>query len=721
MTYIPAALIFAVLQKFLHMSILENIRKRSGLAIVVVGGALALFVISDALNSNSSLLGGRGSNSNNVGEVDGEQIGIKQFEAKIQENIELYKQRSQQTNIDQNTQDMLREQTWNQLIQEGLMNKEYAELGITVTNEELADMFYGENIHPQVKQSFTDPKTGVFDKGVVIRQLKQINEGTDEKVKKQVIDFEDYLSKDGLSKKYNDLLKKGIYATSLEAKEKYTDRTKTADLELVAVNYFTIADSTIKADESELKSYFNKNNDKYKAKENSRKLEFVLFDVVPTSEDTAAINKWVSDQVSQFATATNDTLYVDLNSDTKFDATAKPRSAFPEDVQNRLFNDSLGSIVGPIYNNGKFSIYKISGIKQDSLFQMRASHILFKTENGDTLATVKKANEVMNEIKKGASFAEKAAQYGTDGTSSRGGDLGWFPEGQMVPAFNDAIKNHNKGDMFILKTQFGVHIVKVTENKSKKLVCAGVLERTIAPSEKTVGVAYNAASQFAAASQSVEDFDKMISEKNYTKRTADVIKENDKAIAGLPDAREVVRWAFNAKKDDVSEVFSIGDKYIVGVLAQIREKDKSNFEDFKDRVEVDFRKDKKAEMLIEKVSTAMTGASKLQDIGTKLQVPVTPITAQNFENNNIAYVGPDNLMVGTIFGTTSTGKIIGPIKGDNGVYVYSLTKFNPAPTIQDYSQYKNEIQMQLSQRIESGSLDALKDIKNVKDNRFMFY
>jgi peptidyl-prolyl cis-trans isomerase D len=157
------------------------------------------------------------------------------------------------------------------------------------------------------------------------------------------------------------------------------------------------------------------------------------------------------------------------------------------------------------------------------------------------------------------------------------------------------------------------------------------------------------------------------------------------------------------------------------VLAQIREKDKSNFDDFKDRVEIDFRKDKKAEMLLEKVNTAMTGATKLQDIGTKLQVPVTPITAQTFENNNIAYVGPDNLMVGAIFGTTSTGKIIGPVKGDNGVYVYSLTKFNPAPAIQDYSQYKNEIQMQLSQRLESGSLDALKDIKNVKDNRFMFY
>lgn len=704
------------------MSILEKIRSKSGLAIGVVGLALALFVISDALNSNTGLFGGRG-NSNNVGEVDGEKISYKQFDAKVEENMAGYKQRSQQANLDQNTIDMIREQTWNQIVQEELMAKEYDNLGIAVTNDELLDMLQGENVHPQIKSApvFQNPQTGQFDPSRVLPFIKNITESNDEQAKSQWIAFEESLMKEAESKKYNDLFKKGFYATSLEAKMKYNDRAKTADLELVALPYFSVADSTIKAEEGDLKSYFRKNTDKYKEKDNARKIEFVLFDVVPTAEDTASINKWVADQVTQFAAATNDTLYVDLNSDTKFDTTAKPRSAYPEDVQDKLFNDSIGTIVGPTYNNGKFSIYKVVGIKQDSLYQMRASHILFKTENGDTAATMKKANEVMAEIRKGASFAEKAAQYGTDGTASRGGDLGWFREGQMVGPFNDAVKKGNKGDMFVLKTQFGVHIVKITENKTKKLVCAGVLERTIAPSEKTISVAYNAASQFAAASQSVEDFEKNISEKNYSKRIADNIKENDKAIAGMPDAREVVRWAYNAKKDDISDVFAINDKYIVAVLAQIKEKDKANFDDVKDRVEADYRKDKKAEMLIEKANTAMSGAGKLQDVSTKLQTPVTPITSQTFENANIAYVGPDNTMVGTIFGTATTGKILGPVKGDNGVYVYSISKFNAAPAVPDMTQYKNEIQAQLSQRAEYGSFEALKEIRNVKDNRFMFY
>jgi peptidyl-prolyl cis-trans isomerase D len=702
------------------MSILERIRKNSAIAVGAIGLALALFVITDALNSNTGLFGNSSANRNNVGEIDGEQISIKTLEAKTDEKVEQYKQRSNEKTVNQSTIDMLREQTWTELVQQTLYTKEYVDLGLTVTSDELADMFYGENIHPQVKQSFTDPKTGVFDKNIVIRSLKNISEGTDEKVKKQVTDFEDYLEKDALTRKYNSLLKKGVYVTAFEAKARFTDRKSVADVDLIVLPYFSIADSTIKIDESEIKSFFKKNSDKYKEKENSRKMEFVLFDVVPTKEDTDAINKWVNEQVVQFAESKNDTIFVDLNSDTKFDTTAKPLSAFPEEVQNQLFSQPVSSIVGPIYQNGKFSIYKVSGIKEDTVYQMRASHILFKVENFDTAATIKKANEVMSEIKKGASFAEKATQFGTDGTSSRGGDLGWFREGQMVKAFNDAILRGSKGDMFVLKTQFGIHIVKITENKTKKLVCAGMLDRSIVASTKTVNGIYSKASQFAAASQSVEDFDKNISEKNYTKRTADNIRENDKSIAGLPDAREVVRWAYNAKKDDVSDIFSIGEKYIICVLAQIKEKDKANFEDAKDRVETDFRKEKKAEMLMEKATTAMAGSANLQDIAGKLKTPVTPVKSLTFESGNIPYIGPDNSFAGNVFGTATIGKILGPIKGDGGVYIYNKLKTD-CPKIENEKQIQTELQMGLSQKMESASFEALKDLRKVKDNRFMFY
>jgi peptidyl-prolyl cis-trans isomerase D len=159
------------------MAILTKIRNRSGLAIGMVGGALLLFVISDALNSNFGLFSGQAAN-NNVGEIDGETIGIRQFEEKLEFNTENFKMRTQQENVDENTRTQLREQTWAQYINDYMMLKEYKELGIEVSNEELEDMLMGKNIHPQIIQSFTDPKTGTFDINAVKNYLKQVAEGT---------------------------------------------------------------------------------------------------------------------------------------------------------------------------------------------------------------------------------------------------------------------------------------------------------------------------------------------------------------------------------------------------------------------------------------------------------------------------------------------------------------------------------------------------------------
>jgi len=690
---------------------------------VVVGGALALFVISDALNSNSRLFSG---DNTSVGEVGGEKIDIRKFEAKVDENEMFFKQRQQSENIDQNTQEMLREQTWNQMIQEAILGKEYEDLGIVVTNDELFDMIQGENPHEQIRTApiFQDKNTGMFDRNLVIRFLKQLQESNDQTAQTQWVQFEDGIVKEAMVKKYNTLMKKGIYATSLEAKNKYNERNRTADLNMVALSYFSVADSTIKVEDSDLKSYFNKNSDKYKEKLNSRKIEFVLFDVIPTAEDTAAIAKWVSDQVSQFASATNDTLYVDVNSETKFDTVAHPLSYYPVEIASQLFSSPVGSVVGPVFKDGKFHIYKVSGAKTDSMYNMRASHILFRTDGPtkeDTLKTMKTANDVLAEIKKGASFAEKAQQYGTDGTASNGGDLGWFREGSMVKEFGDWVKNHKNGDIGIVKTQFGIHIVKVTGDKSNKLVCAGNIERTISPSDRTAGTVYNQANQFAVAIGDNGDFDQIVADQGLSKRLADNVRETDRQLAGYPEAREVVRWAFNAKVGDVSEVFTVGDKYVVAKLAGIREKDKAEFDNVKERVKQDYIKEKKAEQLMEKFTAAMQGSSDLQTVANKVQSSVVPVTGQSFENPNIAYVGMDPTFVGAIFGSKAGNTISGPIKGDAAVYVYTLTKFTEAPPVTDFTAQKNELQMSYTGRVEAGTMETLKEMLKVKDNRYKFY
>ncbi|MDZ4667195.1 MAG: SurA N-terminal domain-containing protein [bacterium] len=704
------------------MAILTKIRNRSGLAIGVVGIALGLFVVSDALNSFS---GGGGAQSNNVGEIDGENIGIKQFDDKLNYNLENFQKRTQNQTLDEATRGQVRDQTWNQMLNDYMMAKEYEQLGLNVSEEELADMIYGNNIHPQIKQSFTDPNSGMFDVNNVKRYLKQTAEGTDETAKAQWKEFEDFLITETLQRKYANLLKRSLYATSLEAKNLYTSRTQSSEVNFVALSYNTVADSTIKPEESDLKSYFKKNMQKYKERENSRKLEFLVWDFAPTSEDSAEVQKWAFDQVEQFKAADNDTAYVDLNSDAKFDANPKKRSEFPESVQARLFRDSVGTVVGPVFENGKYSLYKVTGIKQDSVFSMRASHILIRVEgatDADTTAAQKKANDVLGRIRKGEDFAVLAMEFGTDGTKEKGGDLGWFAEGSMVKEFNDAVKNGKKGDQFVLKTQFGFHVIKITEDKSKKLVCAGIVERSVGASEKTSTSAYNEASQFAASCKDADDFNKNLEEKKMLKRVAEFVRETDNFLPGYNDAREAIRWAFNAKEGSVSEVMTVGgDKYVIATLTLIREKGKANFDAAKDRVTADYIKDKKAEQLLENLKTAMDGATTLDAVSRKINQTVTPIAAQTFENASIPYVGFDNSFAGAICGTSEMNKLIGPFKGDAGVYAYQVNKVTPAPTIADYTQQKAELAGSLQQRVEYGYFEILKEMKNVVDHRFLFY
>lgn len=707
------------------MAILTKIRNRSGLAIGAVGLALALFVISDALNNNMGLFGGN-SMVTDVGEIDGEKISAKDYDARFQLNKENYLKRSGQESMDPAAEQQLRDQTWNQYLNDYLMVKQYEQLGLQVSEEELSDMVFGNNIHPQIRQSFTDPNTGMFDVNNVKRYLKQVTEGSDENAKAQWKEFEEYIATETLQRKYAALLKKGVYGTSLEAKSLYTARNQSTELNLVALPFASIADSTIAEDESELKSYFKKNMEKYKERENSRKLEFLVWDFAPTSADSAVVQKWAFDQVEQFKNAENDTAYVDLNSDVKFDPTPKRRSDFPESVQARLFNDSVGTVIGPLFENGNWTLYKIVGTKSDSVFTMRASHILVRVEgtgtDADSANALKKANDILARVKKGEDFGALAAEFGTDGTKDKGGDLGWFTEGAMVPEFGNAVKVHNKGDVFVQKTQFGYHVIKVTGDKTKKMVVAGELSRAVAASEQTTSMAFNDASQFAAASRTADDFNKSVEEKKLVKRVAEFVRETDNFLPGYSEAREVVRWAYNAKVGEVSDVLTVGnDKYVIASLTAIREKGKASFEAAKDRVLADYRKDKKAEQLLEKMKTAMEGTTTLDAISRKLNQPVAPVAQLTFENASIPYVGFDPTFAGTVTGTTAVNKLSGPVKGDAAVYAFQITKVTPAPPAANYDAQKQEITNGLAQRFEYNYFELLKDIKNVKDQRHLFY
>ncbi|PIR04054.1 MAG: hypothetical protein COV59_02615 [Candidatus Magasanikbacteria bacterium CG11_big_fil_rev_8_21_14_0_20_39_34] len=97
----------------------------------------------------------------------------------------------------------------------------------------------------------------------------------------------------------------------------------------------------------------------------------------------------------------------------------------------------------------------------------KASHILFRVTDEETKEDVRKqAQDILDQIKNGADFAQMASQYGTDGTKDFGGDLGWFTKGAMVPEFEEAVFGAEPGALIdhLVETSFGFHIIKVTDS-----------------------------------------------------------------------------------------------------------------------------------------------------------------------------------------------------------------------------------------------------------------
>jgi len=353
------------------MAVIGKIRKHSTLVLIVIGVALLAFVLTDAFTSS-----GRGEIPV-VGKIGDTEITQQEFEQKVNEAINNYEMQQQQP-VDDKTRSQIREQVWNQLISETVLQKEYEKLGIAVTPDELFDMVQGNNPHPQIVQAFTNPQTGQFDKTRVLQFLK--NKDNDPQTAQQWILFEQGIKQERLANKYTQLINKAIYATTAEAAQLNIDQNKKFNISYVVKRYNTVNDSTITVTEEEIAAYYEENKFKFKQEE-SRNIEYVIFRVDPSEEDFKLAEEWMLNAKEEFAQAENDSLYVTLNSDIPFDPTFYKKGQLPPILDTVFFKDSakVGDMVGPYLEGMTYKLSKLSKIKYlpDSV---KARHILIKTQ-----------------------------------------------------------------------------------------------------------------------------------------------------------------------------------------------------------------------------------------------------------------------------------------------------------------------------------------------------
>jgi len=697
------------------MAVLSKIRQRSLLLIVVIGFCLFAFIVGDLVHSNLF-----NQTSRNIGSVNGKDITVDQFRLKVD-------------NVEKNGQGMTPtqavNQVWNQEVSIALLTAEFEKLGLKVGENQIMETLkqsqdIGQN--PQFQNA-----AGVFDQAKFDEFFKA-NPTMANMLAERKKDAE-------LNSKfqiYSALVKAGSYSTAAEGKLKYQMEADKVNFDYVAVLYSTIKDSDVKIADSEILDHMRKNEKKYKAEE-SRELEYVIIDDKPSAEDLAevktSINAFLApstvynkatgknDTIPSFKSAANVAEFVNSNSDIPYDSSYVAKKDLPAQYADQLFNLPVGEVFGPYEYNGGYYLSKVVGRQAGAT--AKASHILLSYKgamraNPAVTRTKEdaqiKANELLAEINGNPdSFMMLAMTNSDDSSKQQGGDLGYFSKGQMTPKFNDFVFNNPVGKVGLVETEFGFHIIKVTDKQDA--VRLATIARKIEASEATTDQTYTKAVKFEMDAIA-KSFETVAKENKLTIAPVVKVKASDEAVGSVGNQRAIVKWAYN-KDTNVGDVKRFDVPNVGHVIAKLKKVNKEGLmaiDDARISIEPLLKNKKKAE----KIKAKMKGAT-LEAVAAASGSKVQSAADRTIENAVLEGVGQEQRVVGTAF-AIGVNRVSAPIEGVSGVYVIKPTVVTKAPAIKVYTDYVNKLKAQ-NANAAGRVIGALKTDADIEDNRSLFY
>lgn len=690
---------------------------------IVIGLALAAFIIGDALSSGSSVFN---SERNQAGEIAGESVSIMDYQNMVNQQEELIKAMNGLSALNEEQQTMLRNNIWQQLVMTKLMDAEYEEIGLGVSSEELYDIMLGDNMSPSIRQLFADPTTGTVDKERARTIVSQILESPDQGQKAYWLNMEKEIGENRKLTKYHDLVGKALFITDEQATENAAGNVSKADISYIVKNYNTIDDSTISISNKEIETYYQENQARFQQEE-SRRIAYVNFDIDPSGEDYAETEKAVAELVDEFAASDEPMEFVNLTSDRKADLAYYKKSELGNDsVANYLFAHK-NRVYGPYLENNAYKISRVGSVKMlpDSV---RARHILIAPQNNNYAQAKAVADSLANLLKKGANFEQLARANSTDQNSAvNGGDLGWFNQRTMVQPFSDTVFFAKRNEIKVVVTQFGAHVVQVTQRaKPVEKIQVATIEKEITPSNKTTNKIYNDARHFASQIANAEDFNKQAEEQGLTKRIATVNK-NDKTIAGMDNARDMIRQIYLAeepglvKTTDESIIFTNGNKYTVAILTQIDEEGTTPIRQVSATIKRILMQQKKAELLKKELAGLMSGSESLLSVAQKAGVDVKEAAEVSFNSFQIPGAGIEPRVIAAA-SVTEQGKLSMPIEGNQGVYVLMVnSRTNEEVTPEMVQEARTNMTQMNLYRANYQAVQAIIKHGEVKDQRYKFY
>ncbi len=703
------------------MAVLNKIRQRSLFLILIIALALFSFVLADLFKNSDALTS---KSQNIVATINGKDITREYFMQKVEQ---LQRQMGPSAT---NTQVMNR--VWEQEVRQAVMETQFDELEISVEKDQMRDLL---KTSLATNQNFLN-EAGLFDENKMNEYIANLKETSPEGFASWV-NYENQVASNALNQNYFNMVKAGLTGTLAEGKLDHELEGNKVDIKYVQVAYSLIPDSIVDVSKSDITSYISKNKNQYKV-DASRDIRFVEFKEAASVEDENAIKieletyvngRFVDDRgrkdtIVAFSKVKNNEEYINSisASDIKFDERFVFKSSLPTEAADAIYNLNEGEVYGPYKHNGSFKVTKLIAVKQipDSA---KVRHILIpftgaQSAGPDVVQTEVEAkvtaDSLLTLLKKNRSkFPEFVKGFSSDqGSVAKEGRYDWHAYNTMVPEFNDFEFEGKTGDLGVVKTVFGFHIIEVEGQKNKtKAIQVGTISRKIEPSEATTDKVFRDASNFEI-NAGKGDFSVLATDNKYTLRPVNGIKVLDENIPGVGNQRPIVRWTFeeDVEVGDIKR-FNIPNGYVIAQLVAKHKAGLMSADDAIAKVLPIIRKEKKAKIIMDRVS-----ATTLEDLAAAEKTNVRTAAGINMKNPTISGAGREPILTGTAFGLNE-GETSELIEGAKGVYMVQVTKVTPAVELDSYQAAANRVEQEKASSVNTKLYNALKEASEIEDNR----
>ncbi len=708
------------------MALISKIRNNSWLLVVLLALGLGGFVLMDMVSGQQSVFGSR---RTRLAKIESRVVDVNEFNRV--DNI-MYGNSSADVFA-------RRDYLFNFYIEETILADEAEQIGIGVPKEELIDLQFGVELSPIIQQRFTDPRTGQVDRNTLNQFRTAIQNGTLDPQRRQFWAIQEKeIITDALKRKLTTMITKAVYTPNWMLEMLSQEQAQKIDFAYVQVPYDVVDNSEVTLTDKDFEQYLEAYRAKYWQDEETRRVEYVVFHVQPTSEDSATLRSAIEALIPAFDETQDDSLFVENNYG--YIETNVKKEQLPPVIADTVFVAPIGSVIGPYIDQGEYRAVKILDRKivPDSV---RARHILKRVNTPQELAQAQRTiDSLKNLIETGQAIFDSLAVAFSDDPSNagKGGDLGWFAEGMMVKPFNDACFFEGEpGELMVVHTQLGVHLVEVTDRKfinNTEAVKLAYITNPIVPSEATQARVRNEALDFVEQYRTLEELRAAVAERpDLSMEVSPPLTANDYAVGSLgagPASREIVRWAFgfdpNTGEPEVGEVSPniytfqpeeayYADKFVVVGLKAIQEPGLPSVDYVRDEIEPLVLNEKKGAIINQQIQ-----GKALEAIAAQYELEVDTAKNVNFGASIIPGIGTEPRVLGWAF-VLEQGQRSEPIQGNTGVYVLKVT-FKSAPTPPtNLALFRSTAALSARSQIQARLIDVLKELSDIDDYRARFF